>query len=53
MLPLPEGTWDQRYPSPRKDMGPGPERPEEWVEYPFLSTIANANAIANAQCEQT
>ena len=26
---------------------------KEWVEYPFLAMPANANSIANAQCEQT
>ena len=26
---------------------------EEWVEYPFFAMNANANDIANPQCEQT
>ena len=26
---------------------------KEWVEYPFLAMPANANAIANSQCERT
>ena len=26
---------------------------KEWVEYPFLAMPANANSIANAQCERT
>ena len=25
---------------------------KEWVEYPFLAMPANANVIANAQCER-
>ena len=25
----------------------------EWVEYPFLATLANANVTANAQYERT
>ena len=26
---------------------------KEWVEYPLLAMLANANSIANAQCERT
>ena len=26
---------------------------KEWVEYPFLAMLANANSIANTQCERT